>query len=81
MELPPSAEEVQAAEAAVSQQAAAVRALKEGQGLANTDPAVQEAVAELQARKAALESLRARFEAALREAEADAAAPPTVDEE
>jgi hypothetical protein len=43
------------------------------------DSQVQEAVAELQARKQALSELQAKYDAALKEAEAAAAAPPTVD--
>lgn len=140
VELPPSAEDVAAAEAAVAEQGAAVRALKEQQGLANQvwlcgcvhmqcrpamqaehgqawptpparscaclslltrslrvhaspaaacvcrpqDPQVQAGVAELQARKQALAELQARYDAALAEAAAAEAAPPTlesVDEE
>lgn len=79
IELPPSQEDVAAAEAAVQEQAAAVRALKEGQGLTNADPQVQAAVAELQTRKAALTELSEKYQAALREAEAEAAAPATVE--
>jgi hypothetical protein len=40
---------------------------------------VQEAVAELQARKQALSELQAKYDAALKEAETAAAAPPTVE--
>lgn len=79
IELPPSQEDMAAAEAAVQEQAAAVRALKEGQGLTNADPQVQAAVAELQTRKAALAELSEKYQAALREAEAEAAAPATVE--
>jgi hypothetical protein len=79
IELPPSQEDVAAAEAAVQGQAAAVRALKEGQGLTNADPQVQAAVAELQTRKAALAELSEKYAAAVREAEAEAAAPATVE--
>lgn len=79
IEVPPSQEDVAAAEAAVQEQAAAVRALKEGQGLTNADPQVQNAVAELQQRKDTLAKLQERYQAAVREAEADAAAPATID--
>jgi len=79
IEIPPSQEDVAAAEAAVQEQAAAVRALKEGQGLGNQDPQVQQAVAELQQRKSVLTELQEKYQAALREAEAEAAAPPTVE--
>lgn len=80
IELPPSQEDVAAAEAAVQEQAAAVRALKEGQGLTNADPQVVKAVAELQQRKAALVELQEKYQAAVREAEVEAAAPPTVED-
>jgi hypothetical protein len=70
VELPPSLEEVQAAQAAVQEQGAAVRALKEGQGLTNADPAVQAAVTELQQRKEAAEQMQQRYQLALREAAA-----------
>jgi hypothetical protein len=43
------------------------------------DPQVQEAVSQLQARKQSLTELQAKYDAALKEAEAAAAAPPTVD--
>ena len=43
------------------------------------DPAVQAAVAELQQRKQELAELQAKYKAALEEAEAAAAAPPTVE--
>lgn len=43
------------------------------------DPKVQEAVAELQARKQELAELQAKYKAALEEAEALAAAPPTME--
>eukprot|EP00882_Tetradesmus_deserticola_P009361 GHRQ01009880.1.p1 GENE.GHRQ01009880.1~~GHRQ01009880.1.p1 ORF type:complete len:360 (+),score=147.76 GHRQ01009880.1:56-1081(+) len=79
IEIPPSQEEVDAAAAAVQEQAVAVRQLKEAQGLPNQDPQVQEAVAELQNRKQVLSELQAKFNAAVKEAEAAAAAPPTVD--
>lgn len=79
IELPPSLEDVQSAEAAVQEQAAAVRALKESQGLTNQDPQVQAAVAELQQRKAALTELQDKYKAALDEAAAAATAPLTVD--
>lgn len=79
IEVPPSQEDVAAAEAAVQEQAAAVRALKEGQGLTNADPQVQDAVAELQQRKAALAELQEKYQAAVKEAEAEAAAPPTLE--
>lgn len=78
-EIPPSQEDVDAAEAAVAEQAAAVRALKEQQGLSNQDPQVQEAVAELQQRKQTLADLQARYKAALEEAEAAMNAPPTME--
>lgn len=51
-------EEIAAAEAAVAEQAAAVRALKDEQGLTNSSPEVEAAVAVLLERKAALEALR-----------------------
>lgn len=79
IEVPPSQEDVAAAEAAVQEQAAAVRALKEGEGLGNADPKVQQAVAELQQRKAAQTALQEKYQAVLREAEAEAAAPATVE--
>ena len=53
-----SPEEISAAEAAVSEQAAAVRALKEEQGLSNSSPEVEAAVAVLLARKSKLEALK-----------------------
>ena len=80
IEVPPGDEEEAAAEAAVQEQAAAVRALKEGQGLTNADSKVQGAVAELQQRKAVLAELQEKYQAAVREAEAEAAAPPTVED-
>lgn len=80
IEVPPSKEDVAAAEAAVQEQAAAVRALKEGQGLTNADSKVQDAVAELQQLKAVLAELQEKYQAAVREAEAEAAAPPTVED-
>lgn len=43
------------------------------------DPQVQEAVAELQQRKQLLDDVQARYKAALAEAEAAAAAPPTME--
>ena len=46
------------AEAAVTDQAEAVRALKEGQGLTNADEAVRAAVAELLQRKERVEVLQ-----------------------
>ena len=49
------------AEQEVEQQASKVRALKEGQGLGNDDPAVQEAVAELLALKQRLEDTQGRL--------------------
>lgn len=60
----PSAEALAAAEEAVTAQAAAVRELKEVQGLKNSSEEVQAAVAELQAKKEALEALRAAAAAA-----------------
>lgn len=78
VELPPSLEEVQAAEGAVQEQAARVRGMKEGQGLGNADALVQAAVAELQRRKTKLSALQEKYDAALREAQAEAAAPPTL---
>ena len=59
---------VAAAEAAVQEQAAAVRALKDG-GKGNADPDVKAAVEELLARKGRLEQMQQRAAAA----EADAA--------
>jgi hypothetical protein len=79
IEVPPSQEDVAAAEAAVQEQAVAVRALKEGQGFTNADPQVQSAVAELQQRKETLVKLQERYQAAVREAEAEEAAPATMD--
>ncbi|GAB4816513.1 hypothetical protein N2152v2_003559 [Parachlorella kessleri] len=61
---PPTPEDIQAAEAAVQEQAAAVRQLKEDQGLTNADDAVKAAVAELLARKEKLEHLKQRAAAA-----------------
>lgn len=57
-EEPPSADEMAAAEAAVGARGAAVRALKEEQGLTNADEEVQAAVAQLLKAKAALEGLK-----------------------
>lgn len=79
IEMPPTQEDVTAAEAAVQEQAAAVRALKEERGLTNASPHVQKAVAELQQRKAALAELQEKYQAAVREAELEAAAPATVE--
>lgn len=47
----PTAEEIESQRARVEEQGAAVRELKEARGLGNSDPAVQDAVAELLARK------------------------------
>ncbi|CAK0783440.1 hypothetical protein CVIRNUC_006639 [Coccomyxa viridis] len=66
----PTDEEVQKAEDAVAEQAALVRALKEEHGLGNEDEEVVENVALLLRRKAKLEALQKRVEAA------DAAAAP-----
>lgn len=60
----PSPEELQQAELAVEEQAAAVRALKEGGGKTNADVEVQAAVAELLARKEALAGMQQRTAAA-----------------
>jgi F0F1-type ATP synthase membrane subunit b/b' len=54
--------------------------LKEGQGLTNADSKVQDAVAELQQLKAVLAELQEKYQAAVREAEAEAAAPPTLED-
>ncbi|KAI8470894.1 MAG: MEKHLA domain-containing protein [Monoraphidium minutum] len=62
VELPPTEEELAAAEAAVVEQGAAVRALKEGKGLTNKDAEVVAAVAELKARKDAQAALQRRWE-------------------
>ncbi|KAK9818135.1 hypothetical protein WJX72_007683 [[Myrmecia] bisecta] len=51
-------EQLAAAEAAVQEQADAVRDLKDNQGLTNADPEVKAAVTELLARKSKLESLQ-----------------------
>lgn len=53
-----SEEEIAAAEAAVSEQGAKVRELKEVQGLSNSSEEVKAAVEELLRRKAVLEGLR-----------------------
>lgn len=53
-----SQKEIEDAEKAVAEQASAVRAMKEVEGLANSDEKVQAAVAELLARKEKLELLR-----------------------
>lgn len=69
VELPPSEEDVQTAEAAVEAQAAWVRSLKEGpQALGNQDAQVQAAVTELKARKEAVMTLRRRMDEALKDA-------------
>ena len=60
---PPSAEEIAAAKAAVDSQAAEVRRLKDEDGLTNSDPEVQDAVAELLARKSVLAELEENVEA------------------
>lgn len=60
----PSDEDLAAAEAAVAEQGAKVRDLKEVQGLGNNDEAVKAAVAELLARKQVLEEMTARKKAA-----------------
>ncbi|KIZ05842.1 hypothetical protein MNEG_2119 [Monoraphidium neglectum] len=62
VELPPTEEDLAAAEAAVTEQGAAVRALKEERGLTNQDPEVVAAVAELKARKEAQAALQRRWE-------------------
>ena len=59
---PPSAEEIAAAKAAVDSQAAEVR-MKDEDGLTNSDPEVQDAVAELLARKSVLAELEENVEA------------------
>ncbi|GFR40424.1 hypothetical protein Agub_g998 [Astrephomene gubernaculifera] len=61
----PTPEEVAAAEAAVAQQAAHVRALKEEKGMSNQDIPVQIAVLELKQRKEALGELQRRLQEAL----------------
>ncbi|GLC38930.1 hypothetical protein PLESTB_000462500 [Pleodorina starrii] len=66
----PSPEEMAAAEAAVAEQAAAVRALKEQQGLSNQDIPVQLAVYELKKRKERLAALQKRLEEELAAAKA-----------
>ena len=81
IELPPSEADVAAATAAATEQAAAVRALKEVRGLANSDPEVQAAVAELQALKATAAEVSARYEAALAEAAGATATAESVEEE
>ncbi|KAG2448270.1 hypothetical protein HYH02_006854 [Chlamydomonas schloesseri] len=61
----PTPEEIEAAEAAVAEQAAHVRSLKEVQGLQNNDIPVQIAVMELKKRKEKLTSLQKALEDAL----------------
>ncbi|KAG2482451.1 hypothetical protein HYH03_018621 [Edaphochlamys debaryana] len=61
----PTPEQMQAAEAAVAEQAAAVRALKEEQGLGNADIQVQIAVMELKKRKERVAALQKALEDAL----------------
>jgi hypothetical protein len=73
----PTAEDVVAAEAAVVEQSAVVRELKEGRGLGNGSEEVQAAVAELLRRKEAVVALRAAVAAA--EAAAAAAAAAEAD--
>lgn len=70
VKLPPTEDELRAAEAAVDQQAELVRSLKQGQGLSNQDPQVQDAVAELKLRKQYVEDLRRQMDEALAAAEA-----------
>jgi hypothetical protein len=65
-----------ALEAAVAEQAAAVRSLKEGGGKGNDDADVQEAVAELLRRKERLAAVHAALEAAAKATDA-AEAPAT----
>ncbi|GAX75463.1 hypothetical protein CEUSTIGMA_g2906.t1 [Chlamydomonas eustigma] len=65
IEVPPSAGDVEAAEVAVEEQAAAVRHLKEALGKTNMDPEVQAAVAELKARKEKMQVLKSKFEEAV----------------
>ncbi|KXZ44265.1 hypothetical protein GPECTOR_70g496 [Gonium pectorale] len=61
----PTPEDLQAAEAAVAEQAASVRYLKESAGLSNQDIPVQIAVLELKKRKEKLAELQKRLEDAL----------------
>lgn len=53
----PSPEAIAAAENAIEEQATEVRRLKDEEGLTNSDPEVQEAVAALLVRKSALASM------------------------
>ncbi|GIL43019.1 hypothetical protein Vafri_826 [Volvox africanus] len=66
----PAPEQIQAAEAAVAEQAAHVRSLKEEQGLSNQDIPVQLAVHELKKRKDTLAKLQKQVEDALAAQEA-----------
>ncbi|GIL72948.1 hypothetical protein Vretifemale_3190 [Volvox reticuliferus] len=66
----PTPEQIQAAEAAIAEQAAHVRFLKEEQGLSNQDIPVQLAVYELKKRKETLAKLQKQLEDALAAQEA-----------